>query len=166
MTDFFKRFRHTVALLALSAAPALAQDLGIAVGEKAPGGPLETLTGQTVDLSSFMGKQPVVIEFWATWCDNCKQLEPAMRKAIAAHGKNVHFVTVAVSVNQSFDRVKAWQNQFKMPGELLYDRKGTVSGAYDVPATSYVVVVDKSGSIVYTGVGGTQDLEAAIRKAK
>jgi TATA-box binding protein (TBP) (component of TFIID and TFIIIB) len=40
-----------------------------------------------------------------------------------------------------------------------------VSGAYDVPATSYVVVVDKTGKIVYTGVGGTQNLEAAIKRA-
>jgi hypothetical protein len=40
-----------------------------------------------------------------------------------------------------------------------------VSGAYDVPATSYVVVVDKTGKIVYTGVGGTQNLDAAIKKA-
>jgi predicted transcriptional regulator len=48
---------------------------------------------------------------------------------------------------------------------MLYDEQGVVSGAYDVPATSYVVVVDKGGTIVYTGAGGTQDLEAAIRKA-
>jgi hypothetical protein len=40
-----------------------------------------------------------------------------------------------------------------------------VSGAYDVPATSYVVVIDKTGKIVYTGVGGTQNLDAAIKKA-
>ena len=74
-------------------------------------------------------------------------------------------VTVAVSVNQSIERVKGWQKANKLGGELLYDRKGTVSGAYDVPATSYVVVVDKGGKIVYTGVGGTQNLDAAIRKA-
>ncbi|BAH40622.1 thioredoxin [Gemmatimonas aurantiaca T-27] len=147
------------------AAPLAAQDLGIAVGEKAPGGPLETMAGQTVDLSSYMGKQPVVIEFWATWCGNCKQLEPAMRAAMTKHGAKVKFVTVAVSVNQSYDRVKAWQAANKLPGDLLYDRKGTVSGEYDVPATSYVVVVDRAGKIVYTGVGGTQDLEAAIKKA-
>jgi thiol-disulfide isomerase/thioredoxin len=132
----------------------------------APGGPLETLTGQTVDLGSYLGKtQPTVIEFWATWCGNCKQLEPAMRAAHAKYGKTVRFVTVAVSVNQSAERVKAWQAANKMPGELFYDRKGTVSGAYDVPATSYVVVADKTGKIVYTGVGGTQNLDAAIKKA-
>lgn len=145
--------------------PLAAQDLGIALGEHAPGGPLESMTGQTVDLASYLGKQPTVIEFWATWCGNCKQLEPAMRAAMTRHGAQVKFVTVAVSVNQSFERVKAWQAANKLPGELLYDRKGTVSGAYDVPATSYVLVVDRTGKIVYTGVGGTQDLEAAIRKA-
>lgn len=166
MTDLFKTARRAVAIVAIAAAPAAAQDLGIAVGEKAPGGPLETLTGQAVDLSTYLGKQPTVIEFWATWCGNCKQLEPAMRAAIAKHGKTVRFVTVAVSVNQSVERVKAWQNANKMPGELLYDRKGTVSGAYDVPATSYVVVADKAGKIVYTGVGGTQNIDAAIAKAK
>jgi len=147
------------------ASPALAQDLGIAVGETAPGGPLETLDGKTVDLAAYLGKTPVVIEFWATWCGNCKQLEPAMRAAMTKHGAQVKFVTVAVSVNQSIERVKGWQNANKLGGELLYDRKGTVSGAYDVPDSSFVVVIIHAGKIVYTGVGGTQNLDAAIKTA-
>jgi peroxiredoxin len=152
--------------LTLTTTPALAQDLGLPVGESAPGGPLETLAGTTVELSSYMGKTPVVIEFWATWCGNCKQLEPAMRAAMTKYGTQVKFVTVAVSVNQSFERVKAWQKANQLGGELLYDRKGTVSGAYDVPATSYVLVVNKAGKVVYTGVGGTQNIDAAIKKAQ
>jgi hypothetical protein len=36
---------------------------------------------------------------------------------------------------------------------------------FNVPATSYVVVLDRQGRIVYTGVGGDQDLVAAVRKA-
>jgi peroxiredoxin len=165
MTRLFNIVRTAVVALTLTAASAAAQDVGIPLGEKAPGGPLETLAGQTVDLSGYLGKQPVVLEFWATWCGNCKQLEPAMRAAMTKHAAQVKFVTVAVSVNQSLERVKAWQAQHKLGGELLYDRKGLVSGAYDAPATSYVVVIDKSGKVVYTGVGGTQNLEAAIKKA-
>jgi peroxiredoxin len=166
MTDLFRAVRRAAAIVAIAAAPAAAQDAGIPIGEQAPGGPLETLAGQTVDLASFLGKQqPTVIEFWATWCPSCKQLDPAMRAAHAKYGKTVRFVTVAVSVNQSVQRVKAWQAANKLPGELLYDRKGTVSGAYDVPATSYVVVTDKTGKVIYTGVGGTQNIDAAIRKA-
>ena len=47
----------------------------------------------------------------------------------------------------------------------LWDAKGDATGKWDVPATSYVVVLDKAGKVVYTGVGGSQDLESAIRKA-
>jgi thiol-disulfide isomerase/thioredoxin len=165
VTDLFKAARRALAALLLVAAPAAAQDLGIAVGEKAPGGPLETLAGAPVDLSTHLGKGPVVLEFWATWCGNCKALEPTMRAAMTKYGSQVKFVTIAVSVNQSLERVRAWQAQNKLAGEMLFDRKGTVSGAYDAPATSYVVVIDKTGKVVYTGLGGTQNLEAAIKKA-
>jgi hypothetical protein len=37
--------------------------------------------------------------------------------------------------------------------------------AYDVPATSYVVVLDKAGKVVYTGLGGKQAIDAALAKA-
>lgn len=163
-----RSFRTVAAVFAFVSAPFVAvsaQDAGIPIGEQAPVGPLESLDGRTVELATYVGKGPVVLEFWATWCPVCKQLDPAMRAAHAKYGKQVRFVTVAVSVNQSVERVRAWQKINKLPGELLYDRKGTVSGAYDVPATSYVVVVDKSGKVVYTGVGGNQNVDAAIRKA-
>ncbi len=149
----------------LLAVTLLAQDIGIPIGDKGPGGPLETLEGKAVDLSTYLGKGPVVLEFWATWCGNCKQMEPAMRTAMKKYGAQVQFITVAVSINQSVDRVKAWQKINALPGTILYDRKGEVSGAYDTPATSYVVVLDKAGKVVYTGVGGTQNVEAAVKKA-
>ncbi len=149
----------------LLAVTLLAQDIGIPIGDKGPGGPLETLEGKAVDLSTYLGKGPVVLEFWATWCGNCKQMEPAMRTAMKKYGAQVQFITVAVSINQSVERVKAWQKINALPGTILYDRKGEVSGAYDTPATSYVVVLDKAGMVVYTGVGGTQNVEAAVKKA-
>lgn len=152
-------------VLAAYPAAASSQELGIAIGEQGPGGPLETLDGKAVDLSTYLTKGPVVLEFWATWCGNCKHLEPAMRAAMTKYGAQVRFITVAVSVNQSRERVKAWQKINALPGDILYDRKGEVSGAYDAPATSYVVVLDKTGKVVYTGVGGSQNLEAAIKKA-
>jgi len=146
-----------------------AQDVGIAIGAKGPGGPLETLDGKKVDLSTYLaaaaGKTPVVIEFWATWCENCKHLEPSMRAAMAKYAAQVKFITIAVSINQSIERVKAWQAINKLPGDMLYDRKGQVAGDYDAPATSYVVIIDKSGKVVYTGTGGTQNIDAAVKKA-
>jgi thiol-disulfide isomerase/thioredoxin len=157
--------RRALVAIAFVSAPVFAQESGIALGEQGPGGPLETLEGKAVDLTSYLGKGPVVLEFWATWCGNCKQMEPSMRAAMKKYAAQAQFITVAVSINQSLDRVKAWQKVNALPGVLLYDRKGVVSGAYDAPATSYVVVLDKTGKVVYTGVGGAQNVENAVKKA-
>jgi hypothetical protein len=48
---------------------------------------------------------------------------------------------------------------------VYFDRKGTATDAYDAAATSYVVVLDKAGIVVYTGLGGSQNIEAAVKKA-
>lgn len=169
MRSMIRRLMPFAAMLVLFAVAPVntssAQDVGIALGEKGPGGPLETLEGKAVDLSAYLGKGPVLLEFWATWCANCKEMEPNMRAAMKKYSAQVQFITVAVSINQSLDRVKGWQKQYALPGVMLYDRKGEVSGAYDAPATSYVVVLDKTGKVVYTGTGGKQNVDAAVKKA-
>ena len=154
------------AALALLTPRAEAQDLGIRVGAKAPAAVIETLDGAPADLAKWIGKEPVLLEFWATWCGNCRQLEPALKAAHEKYGDRVRFIGVAVSVNQSQERVRRHMAQHEMPlHEMLYDRTGDASEAFETPATSYIVVLDRTGTVVYTGLGGKQDLEAAIRKA-
>ena len=152
-----------LALLALPTA-ARAQDLGLAVGSIAPSAKVYTLDGQEADLAQYVGKTPTVIEFWATWCPNCKELEPTLLEVAKKYGNRVKFVGVAVSVNESPERVKAFVAKHSLPGDHYFDTKGNATDAYDVPATSYVVVIDKAGKIAYTGLGGKQDLETAIKK--
>ena len=151
--------------LAVSPGAARAQDSGIEVGSPAPDARLETLGGKPAALSQWIGKTPIVMEFWATWCPNCKQLEPHLTAMHRKYGTQVQFVTVAVSINQTPARVKQYVDKYGTPGVVLFDRKGEASGAYDVAATSFVVIIDRAGKVVYTGLGGTQKLEEAIRKA-
>lgn len=155
-----------LALLALvGATPLAAQEIGLEAGTQAPPAKVETLDGAPVDLSQYVGKTPVLMEFWATWCGNCHELEPSLKALHTKYGKEMAFVGVAVSVNQSPARVKAYVEKNKLPWVQLFDRKGDATGAYDAPATSYVVILDASGTVVYTGLGGKQDLEPAIKRA-
>jgi thiol-disulfide isomerase/thioredoxin len=156
--------------LALAAAIALpsfvsAQESGIAVGSAAPNATIETLDGRNVQLSQWIGRTPVVLEFWASWCSNCKALEPELQRAAQRFSADVKFVAVAVSANQTPERVRRYLQAHPLPVEMLYDRTGTAVDAYSVPATSYVVVIDRRGRVVYTGSGGGQDLMTAIRRA-
>ena len=142
-----------------------AQDpMGLAVGAKAPGAVVQTLDGKRVDLSSYLGKGPVVLEFWALWCGNCKELEPQLLSLVKKYAGKVTFVSVAVSVNESPERVQRYITKYGFTHQVLFDADGAATDAYAVPATSYVVVVDRTGKIVYTGLGGDQKLEAAVQK--
>lgn len=152
-------------LVAATPRVACAQAGGIAVGVAAPGAQVTTLDGAPVDLSSYVGKMPVVLEFWATWCPLCKQLEPAMSAARLKYAGRVTFISVGVADHQTAERQKAYAAAHEMTGVLVFDRDGRAVKAYASPHTSYVVAIDKGGKVVYTGVGGDQDIEAVVARA-
>jgi thiol-disulfide isomerase/thioredoxin len=144
---------------------AQAQAGGITVGAMAPGAPVQTLDGKPADLSQYIGKRPVVLEFWATWCPLCKKLEPAMQAARAKYADEVTFVSVGVKDNQTADKQMAYVDQMHMSGAFVFDHDGKAVAAYKAPHTSYVVVIDKAGKVVYTGVGPEQNIDSAVAKA-
>jgi len=164
----FRTIAATAVVLAASplANAALAQDLGIEVGSKAPSVTVQSLDGKQVHLGRYIGKTPMLIEFWATWCANCRELMPTLLEAEKKFGKKVKFVALAVAINQSPERVRRFIAAHPLPHDTFYDTDGKAAGAFDAPATSYVVVLDKTGRVVYTGLGGKQDLEAALKKAQ
>lgn len=160
-----RRFVVAVLAIATMAGAGAAQETGIKLGSKAPGAMVHTLDGQLVNLAGFLGKEPVVLEFWATWCPLCKQLEPAMKAARARHGDAVTFIGITVPQNQTPERARAFVEKNAMTGTYLFDTDGAAYKTFEAPHTSYLVVIDKKGVVVYTGVGGTQDVETAIAKA-
>jgi thiol-disulfide isomerase/thioredoxin len=158
-------FAAMIAAGIVFAVPVSAQDLGIEVGSTAPAVTVQSLDGKSVDLGQYIGKIPMLIEFWATWCPNCRELMPTLLDAQKKYGQKVKFVNLAVAINQSPEKVRRFLAAHPLPHETLYDLDGKAAGAFDAPATSYVVVLDKSGKVVYTGLGGKQDLDAALKKA-
>lgn len=159
--------RRFVAVAALCLAPALAnaqRAIDLDIGAKAPDMALLTLDGQPANLSAYLGKTPLLMEVWATWCENCEALAPRIMAAKAKYGDKMKFLGIAVSFNQSPARVKAHMEKHGFDMETLYDKKGEADGIYGVKATSTIVVIDKSGKIVYAGAGAGQDIEAAVKK--
>ncbi len=141
------------------------EQIGIAVGAKPEPVTIEDLDGSPVDLGDYIGVKPVLLEFWATWCPLCAALEPRMAAAHSQYGEQVEFLIVAVAVNQSARRVRRHLERHELPGRFLWDTDGRAVRAFMAPSTSYVVVLDAGGRVVYTGLGADQDIEAALESA-
>jgi thiol-disulfide isomerase/thioredoxin len=168
--------RSLSAALALGAAVAFnlalppavrAQDdeVGLPLGSAAPGAAVQDLDGKPVDLAQLVGRKPVLFEFWATWCPICQALMPRIQAAQAKYGSRVDFVEVAVAVNETPASVQRHLASHPYPLRFLFDATGAAVRAYQAPTTSYVVVVNAAGRVVYTGTGSDQDIEAALRRA-
>ena len=151
-------------LAAPVATPAAAQETGLAIGTPAPAVTVKDLEGTPVGLDQYIGKQPLFLEWWATWCEQCDALLPRVRAAHAELGDKVAFFGINVAVNQSPDRVRRYVESSKPPFRTLYDVEGESTRAYAAPTTSYVVIVDRAGRVAYTGIGGDQEFLGVLRR--
>ena len=150
--------------LAGSAAVLRAQEAGITVGSRAPAVVVADLDGKPVDLGQVIGRRPVMLEFWATWCERCAELLPRVRSAHEELGDKVAFYGVNVTVNQTRDRVRRYLDSEHPPYQTLYDEEGAAVRAYHAPSTSYIVIIDRAGKVAYTGLGVEQDFLSALRQ--
>jgi peroxiredoxin len=154
-----------MALLYLAPAVAVAQDeAGLSLGTKAPVSTARDLDGKPVELGQWIGRKPVMLEFWAVWCENCEALLPRVKAAKTLVDDKVEFIGVAVAVNQSPERIRRYAEENGLPLRMVYDGNGTLVRAYQAPVTSYIVVLDRAGTVVYTGVGADQSFEPALRQ--
>ncbi|MEZ4377609.1 MAG: TlpA disulfide reductase family protein [Gemmatimonadales bacterium] len=149
-----------LAMVALAASPLAGQQ----VGSTATPITVTDLNGAEVRLDARAAGKPMLLEFWATWCEVCEALMPTVRAAHARFGQQVDFVGINVTVNESKARVARWVEREKPPYRVMYDARGVAVRAFEAPATSYVVIIDAAGVIRYTGIGEDQDLQAQLGK--
>jgi len=153
-----------IALLLPATLPAQDQ-IGIGIGQTPPAVSVEDLDGNAVDLGQWIGRKPVVLQFWATWCPICAALEPKVQAARSAHKDTVAFVVVAVGVNQTTRSVRRYLEKHPGFGPVVWDGKGNAVRAFEAPGTSYIVALNAAGKVVYTGYGEDQDVAGAFRAA-
>jgi thiol-disulfide isomerase/thioredoxin len=144
---------------------AIAQSKGLRIGDKAPTAVVQTLDGEPADLAQFVGKSPVLIEFWATWCPLCRQLEPTIKSLHDKYNGKLEIVHLVVPQNQTPERAKEYVQRRGLPGRFYFDAEGAAYKAFAAYHTSYIVVLDRHGTVVHSEDGPKQDLETAVEKA-
>jgi thiol-disulfide isomerase/thioredoxin len=121
-------------------------------GFLAPDIELTTLGGEPVRLAEYYG-QPVIVNFWASWCPPCKAEMPAFQKIYTQY-ESKGLVILAINSQESrSDALEYIQShQFTFP--ILIDEDGAVSNRYRVnslPTTFFINIRGEISDVTYGG---------------
>lgn len=125
------------------------------VGQPAPDFELQAAGGAAVQLSALIG-HPVVLNFWATWCEPCRAEMPALQRAadrFADQGLRV----LAINFDEPEADVLAFGQELDLSMPLLLDPGAEVQRLYRVLGYPTTYFVDAEGRLAAQHIGVLDD---------
>jgi cytochrome c biogenesis protein CcmG/thiol:disulfide interchange protein DsbE len=138
-----------VAALAWGLAHPANRPANAVLGQPAPEVVVQALDGSGASLSGLRG-QPVVLNFWASWCAPCRQEEGALKAAAQRWSGRVAFL--GVDFRDSVDAARATQERVGYPYPVGPSAT-EVPSAYGVTAPPETFFIDARGIVVARFVG-------------
>ncbi|MCC6797158.1 MAG: redoxin domain-containing protein [Candidatus Hydrogenedentes bacterium] len=132
------------------------------VGGTAPTFSLKSLDGGTVDLQSYLGKNILVLDFWATWCGPCVMSLPILTDVTEAF-KDKGVVFVGVNQGEGAEEIKAFLSEQKLAFNVALDTDAAVAGKYMVNGIPQTVIIGKSGKVEAVHVGVSPVLRQQLK---
>ena len=142
------------ALFALLAGPTLtvaAPALQPWTGPSPSGFALIDIAGRSHDLATYRGNV-VLINFWATWCEPCRQEMPSIQR-LRDKLAGKPFVALAVNVDEPESRVRLFLKQTGLDLPVLLDPNKTVTRDWGVRVLPVTFIIGKDGRLRYRLVG-------------
>ncbi|ADH98829.1 TlpA family protein disulfide reductase [Salisediminibacterium selenitireducens] len=132
------------------------------VGDDAVSFSLEDREGNLVNLDDHLGEQPIVMTFFSTWCQPCRQQTPEVIAFQEEYGQEVLVLTVVKSeTRRAVDRFID-DTGYEEP-YYVFDFNSDVSKAYGITGQPETIIINQEGIIVEHVVGGVSRDMLAMR---
>jgi peroxiredoxin len=127
----------------------------VAEGAAAPDFTAETASGEQVALSDYAG-QPVILNFWATWCAPCRVEMPALQAASERYADQ-GVVLLAVNASESRDQVADYMDELGLTFPAVLDPQGEIIDLYEVRVFPTTIWIDAEGVVRAEHYGALDD---------
>jgi len=138
----------------------------VSIGMSAPDFELKDINGKVWRLSDLKGKV-VLVNFWATWCDSCKEENPSFQKFVESEKDDKNFVAVTILYDDSAQNAASYLKNNGFTFTVLIDDQKT-SSAYGITGVPETFIVSKRGIVERKIIGPISwdnlDVRAAIKK--
>jgi cytochrome c biogenesis protein CcmG/thiol:disulfide interchange protein DsbE len=134
----------------------------------APAFDLETLDGTGSVSSADLRGSVAVVNFWASWCDPCKDEAPLIEDLWRTEGEPNGVVFLGIDTQDLREDAREFAQTYGLTYPLVYDEGGAVGRAWGVGAFPETFVLDREGRAVawFPGVVTAEGLREAIAKAE
>lgn len=131
----------------------------------APNFELENLEGDVSELYEYVGKGPVLLSFWATWCKPCVEELKAYNRIYKEY-KEQGFTLIAISVDseRSISKVKPYISSMGYDFTVLLDPNSDVARLYYARQVPFTVMIDIDGNILYSHIGYSRGDEIKVEE--
>ncbi|HLR07698.1 MAG TPA: redoxin domain-containing protein [Bacillota bacterium] len=121
------------------------EKVGLEIGNVAPDFELNTLEGETVNLSDYRGEK-VMLNFWATWCPPCRAEVPDMQRFF--EDKDVTILAVNLTSTESSEKVVTdFVEDYGMTFDVLLDENTQVASQYQIQPIPTSFLINSDGTI-------------------
>lgn len=151
-TDLKENPKITIPIRARQLAAASQPSLDAIVGQPAPVVTLKNVEGGDVRIGG-PGGQPMVVDFFATWCPHCRKQLPVLQKVYEKFAGKVRFVSVSTDGQRKMPKVMTPQEiadfvkGLNVTIPLVLDPTGTAAPRYNATSLPTLLVVNKNGTI-------------------
>jgi thiol-disulfide isomerase/thioredoxin len=152
----------TMVLLGAMVASAAAGWPTVAAAPSVPDVTLQAADGAAVRLGTFSGKV-LLVDFWASWCVPCKTSFPALDAIYREYGPK-GLAVVAVNVDEQRKSADAFLAAHPHRMTVLFDPKGIAPEAFGVKGMPSSYLIDRSGTIRFTHMGYSGNVDVSYRK--
>jgi len=114
-------------------------------GQQAPDITLNKLGGGKISLADYKDKKPVIIDFWASWCPNCRRDMPVMNGLYNTYKDQVEMI--GINLQERAQTAQKYVSQAGITFPIALDQFGSVSKQFGIQYTNTHILINTDGSI-------------------
>ena len=134
------------------------------IGQSAPPTVLPLLDSTTISLDELKASGKIVIlDFWATWCDPCREELPFVSK-LAEQFADQGVVLYAINQQESPQQVRSFIEEQPFTMTVALDESGAISADFNVSGIPCLYIIGRDGTIQVNHVGVGPDTEKHLRE--